>query len=90
MIAWPFTARRPIHRPLRIQSHWHVGALVFMELHTRLHGNQFGLVPKPLRDDAFSAAGYCLDAHDALPAGSMLYEEAAQGEGSPMPTTIER
>jgi hypothetical protein len=47
-----------------------LGILIFMEAHRRIHGNQFGSIPKPIKEWAFAEGGYCLDAPDTLPAGA--------------------
>lgn len=87
-----FTSRRGQHTPSRMQSNYWVGMLVFIEVHRRIHGSQFGTVPKPLRDDAFCQGGYCLDAPELLPAGSTLFESFGPGvdDWAAVPTSVER
>lgn len=46
-----------------------IGVLIFMELHRRILGGQFGSIPKPIRDYAFAEGAYCIDAPEVLPAG---------------------
>lgn len=65
---------RAIYQPSSTQSHFHIGVLVFMEFHRRILGGKFGSIPEPIKDDAFNMGGYCLDAHETIPAGSMVYE----------------
>lgn len=55
----------------------HIGLLAFVELHRRIHGSRFGKVPEPLKEDAFAAGGYCLDAPGTIPSGGMYYDEFA-------------
>ncbi len=57
-----------------MSDHTWVGLQVFIETHRRILHGAFGRIPKALTDDAFSMAGYCLDAPDLLPAGSVVYE----------------
>lgn len=59
-----------------------IGALVFIETHRRLLGDEFGAIPKPLTDDSFSMSGYCLDAPMLIPAGSMFDEAIPEVYGS--------
>ncbi len=86
-------SRRHMHQPMSVQSHMHVGVLVRLEVQRRLLGGAlFGRIPKPLSDDAFSASGYCLDAHDTMPAGSTEYTCFGPGADDwiPAATTVER
>lgn len=46
-------------------GHGVVGIFVLMETIRRV-GNP---IPRPLKDDAFNQAGYCLDAPEVLPGG---------------------
>ena len=57
-----------------------IGVHCFVEMHRRILNNKFGSIPKPLRDDAFSQGGYCLDAPDLMPGGSCFYEEIGPPE----------
>lgn len=66
---------RDKYAPSRVQSHYQVGLLVMLETHRRINGRKFGPMPKPLSDDAFNMSGYCIDAHDVLPAGSMAFDK---------------
>lgn len=83
---------RHAHQSMSVQSHFHVGVLCFMETHRRILGGKFGRIPEPLKEDAFSAGGYCLDAHDVLPAGSTEFISFGPGpdEWGASPTTINR
>jgi hypothetical protein len=65
---------RALYSPSSFQTHFEVGVLVMLETHRRINGNAFGPTPKALSDDSFNMAGYCIDAHDVMPAGSMEYE----------------
>ncbi len=47
-----------------------IGILIFMELHRRILHGEFGAIPEPIKDWAFTEGGYCLDAPDNLPAGA--------------------
>lgn len=87
-----FSKRRPMHAPSSVQSHHHVGVLAFLEAHRRILGNAFGRIPEPISIDAFSAAGYCLDAHDTMPAGSTERDEFGPGRDDwvAVQTIIER
>ena len=87
-----FSPRRAMDQPSSTQSHLGLGVLVFVETHRRVFGLQFGPLPRPLRDDAFSMSGYCLDAHDTLPAGSVEYSSFGPGEDDWIwvPTTVDR
>jgi hypothetical protein len=58
------------HQPMSTQSHGNVGVKVFIETHRRVLGGEFGRIPIELSDDAFSMSGYCIDAHEIMPAGS--------------------
>lgn len=84
--------RRILYTPMSCQSNHFVGIHVFMETHRRVFGNNFGTLPKPISDDAFSMGGYCLDAPSHLPCGSMVCERLGAGEDEWiwMPTTEER
>lgn len=62
-----------------VQTHYFVGLQVRLELQHRLVGG-FGTVPKPLSDDAFNMGGYCLDAHEVLPAGSVQFHRFGPDE----------
>ena len=73
-----------------IAEHHHVGMLVFLELHRRILGGKFGRIPSPLRDDAFSMGGYCLDAPELMPAGGCFYDDCGEGLGVTMPLTVYR
>lgn len=64
----PFVA--PNVPPKRI-----VGLRVFMEFHKRIPSKEIGKMPASIKDDAFSMAGYCLDAPDEIPAGSCFADE---------------
>jgi hypothetical protein len=68
------STRRAMYGPSSIQTHHQVGVLVFVETHRRILGGNFGRIPEALKEDAFSMGGYCLDAHDIIPAGSVAYE----------------
>lgn len=83
---------REQHQPTRVQSHHVVGVWVFLETHRRILGGKFGSIPAALKDDAFSMAGYCLDAHDLIPAGSTAFHRFGAGadEWIAEPTTAER
>jgi hypothetical protein len=88
-----FSQRREMYAPSSLQSHGQVGVLCFLELHRRIHGRNFGRVPSHLSDDAFAAAGHCLDAHELLPAGSVeskSFQGADEVEWIWLPTTIKR
>jgi hypothetical protein len=66
-------SNRAMYTPASTQSRLGVGVLVFLEMHRRVLGGKFGSIPAPIRDDAFSMSGYCLDAHELMPAGSMRF-----------------
>ena len=85
-------SRRFAHQPMTTQSHHRIGLLVFMEMHRRILGGKFGHIPEPLKDDSFSAGGYCIDAYDIMPAGSMEFFAIGPGDDEwlPMPTTLDR
>ena len=85
-------SRRYAHQPIRLQTHFNVGVLVRLEMQRRVLGNKFGSIPEPLSADAFSMSGYCLDAHDIIPAGSTEYHSFGQDRDDwiASPTTIER
>lgn len=87
-----FSNRRAMHAPTRLQSHYHVGVLCFVEMHRRILGGRFGRIPAPLQDDAFSMGGYCIDAHELVPAGSTEFHcfGPEPDDWIPSPTTIER
>lgn len=68
-----------------------VGVLIFMTYHSRILGNNFGSIPKPIADDCFNQAGYCLDAPNLIPAGSVFADSLCEEfPHEPMETTIER
>jgi hypothetical protein len=81
-----------MHQPMRVQSHSHIGMLAFVEIHRRVLGGKFGRIPDPLSDDAFSMGGYCIDAHETLPAGSTEFHSFGPGadEWIASPTTVAR
>lgn len=83
---------REMYAPISAQSHSRVGMLVMLETHRRVFKGQFGALPRPLSDDAFSMGGYCLDAFDELPAGSMQYSRFGSDEDDWLwePTMINR
>jgi hypothetical protein len=74
-------SNRAFHTPSRVQSHYGIGLLCFTEYHRRILGGEFGRIPKPIQEDAFSQGGYCIDAHDLLPAGSMQFHSFGPGAG---------
>lgn len=83
-IKWGMATRYDTkHRDLlpRQMRHGAVGMLVFMETHRRVLGGQLGKIPEPLKIDAFSMSGYCLDAPNDIPAGGMAWECLDLGEG---------
>lgn len=86
------TERRILYAPMSCQDHLDVGMQVFLETHRRVFGNNFGKLPKPLRDDAFSMGGYCLDAPTLMPCGSMVSEKFGPEDDDWIwvPTTEER
>lgn len=88
----PFTSRRALHTPSSIQSHFGIGALVFVETHRRILGGKFGSIPKAISDDAFAQGGYCIDAHELMPAGSVEFQRFGAGadEWIANPTHFER
>lgn len=81
-----------MHQPMSMQSHHSLGVLVFLETHRRLLHGEFGRIPEPLKDDAFSMGSYCLDAHELLPAGSTEFYSFGPGKDDwlPAPTTLLR
>lgn len=85
-------SNRAMYQPFSTQSHFHIGVLVFMEFHRRILGGKFGSIPEPIKDDAFNMGGYCLDAHETLPAGSMEFISFGPEEDdwNWSPTTVER
>lgn len=87
-----FAKRRVRYTPMSIQSHYHVGVLCFIETHRRVLGGAFGRIPEPLKEDAFSMGGYCIDAHESMPAGSTEFSSFGPGKDDwvQAPTTIER
>ena len=84
--------RRVLYTPTNLQSHHGVGVLVFIETHRRILKGRFGRIPVALKDDAFSMGGYCLDAHELLPAGSVKFESFGPGKDEWIwsPTTTQR
>jgi hypothetical protein len=52
-----------------------VGILVFLETHRRIGG----VIPDHLSKDAFSMAGYCIDATDTLLCGSIVFDQFGPG-----------
>ena len=83
---------RDQHQPMSTQSHIAVGMLYRLEMQRRILGNKFGAIPKPLSDDCFNMSGYCLDAHELLPAGSTRFHRFGPEEEDWIaePTTSER
>jgi hypothetical protein len=81
-----------MYSPHSVQGHHHVGVLVFVELHRRIHKGAFGKVPQPIRDDAFGMSCYCLDAPDIMPAGSVFFDRYGPepDDWLPMVTTVTR
>ena len=76
----PIEQRRWMHKnPSNVGGHHFVGVLMFMETHRRILNGEFGTIPAPIKDDAFSMGGYCLDAPETMPAGSMVYERFGPG-----------
>jgi hypothetical protein len=77
---------------MRVQTNYHVGIMVFVELHHRIFKGTFGKVDQPLRDDAYSMRDYCLDAPSEMPAGSMEWISVGPNDddGTWWPTTINR
>lgn len=67
-----------------------IGLLVFIELHRRIHGGEFGSVPAPLRDDAWSQGGYCIDAGNVIPGGASRWCDIGDDTGFPEQIFIER
>lgn len=63
--------------PPPVYQHQVVGVWCFLELHRRIHGNNFGKVPAPLKEDAFVQRGYCIDAPNEMPGGGCYYDEFA-------------
>ena len=85
-------SRRYAHQPMNTQSHHQIGLLIFLETHRRILGGEFGRIPGPLKDDAFSMGGYCLDAHEIMPAGSTEFYSVGPGDDEWLacPTTFDR
>lgn len=92
MSAKQFSRKRVMYTPTSVQSHYHVGLLCFVETHRRVLGGKFGRIPAPLQEDAFSMRGYCLDAHELIPAGSVKFDSFGPGDDDWIwsPTHIER
>jgi hypothetical protein len=67
-----------------------VGVMVFMEIHRRILGGQFGKIPAHLKDDAFDQRGYCIDAPDEMPAGGCAWFQCDAEDGLPVQITVER
>lgn len=73
-----------------------LGIQLMIELHRRVHGNNFGSLPVPLKDDALSMSHQCLDAPEIMPAGGMRWEDCSvdfpddEPNGVGMPVTFER
>lgn len=85
-------SRRFAHQPMSLQTHGHIGMLVFVETHRRVLGGKFGRISEPLSEDAFSMGGYCIDAPETLPAGSTEFHSFGPGadEWIASPTTVAR
>jgi hypothetical protein len=49
--------------------------LLFLEMHRRVFGGAFGRLPECLSQDAFDMRGNCIDAPDAMPAGSVVFSK---------------
>jgi len=79
----------PDYLPRQMRN-WHVGALVFVETHRRILKGEFGKIPAPLKDDAFSMGSYCIDAPDDIPAGGMASEQLADDMWSEVQLTVWR
>lgn len=84
--------RRWRHQGFSTQTHRFVGVMVFLEMHRRILGKEFGKIPKALSEDAFSMAGYCLDAHEEMPAGSTEFHSFGPGRDDwlAQATTVKR
>jgi hypothetical protein len=87
-----FSPCRAMHSPTSVQSHFFIGALVFTETHRRILKGEFGRIPRPISDDAFSMGGYCIDAHEIIPAGSVEFDSFGPGPDDwvASPTTTNR
>ena len=58
------------YAPSRVQTHMHLGAILMSNLYQRCFNPG-----KALSRDAWDMWGYCIDAYEELPAGSMEYYE---------------
>ena len=67
-----------------------LGPLLFIEMHKRIMGNEFGRMPVPIKEDSFSQSGYCIDAPDRMPAGGCYFFDIDDGEGLPCQIEIDR
>lgn len=67
-----------------------VGVLIFIELHRRLLGGQFGSIPKPLSEYAFAEGAYSLDAPEVLPAGGSRWMDVDPELGLPVQIMVTR
>jgi len=77
------------HAPAKADnSRQFIGLLIFMEVHRRALGGQFGRLPTALKDWAFAEGGYCLDAPETLPAGGCYFAEVEPPDGEEGPYGI--